>query len=223
MQQDPAALNATGFGAEMTASPGPSDIWLDARVAYAGRAAEYVAALGDIEGMSPTDRAKIGAWALSLSGPVLDAGCGPGHWTAHLHDLGVEIAGIDMVTEFVASARARFPGVTFQEGTLGALPYPAGALTGILAWYSLIHAPPEQMPALLAEFARCLTPGGSLLVGFFDGPRIEAFDHAVTTAYFWPPAELCRALDSAGFTVVDVETRTDPGHRPHAAIVATLR
>jgi hypothetical protein len=30
-------------------------------------------------------------------------------------------------------------------------------------------------------------------------------------------------LDEAGFDVVDVHTRTDPGHRPHGAISAMRR
>jgi hypothetical protein len=35
--------------------------------------------------------------------------------------------------------------------------------------------------------------------------------------------QLQREVENAGFTVTHTETRTDPGARPHAAILATRR
>lgn len=195
----------------------------DALRAYSARSAEHIELLGDIEAMSHIDRERIQSWATALEGRVIDAGSGPGHWTAHLHGLGVDIEGIDMVAEFVASASARFPQVRFRQGRLEALPIKDGGVAGILSWYSVIHAAPADLPVLLAEFARCLAPGGSLLLGFFEGPRNEAFEHAVTAAYFWPVEEMTRELELAGFRVLDVSTRTDPGRRSHADISAVLR
>ncbi|MBD1544477.1 hypothetical protein G9E11_19985 [Arthrobacter sp. IA7] len=55
---------------------------------------------------------------------------------------------------------------------------PDGHLAGILAWYSLIHFEPAELPLILGEFARCVKPGGSVLLGFFDGPAGEPFPHA---------------------------------------------
>lgn len=46
------------------------------------------------------------------------------------------------------------------------------------------------------------------------------FDHAVTTAYFWPLDALARLVEEAGFTVTGRHARTDPGARPHGAIIA---
>lgn len=54
----------------------------------------------------------------------------------------------------------------------------------------------------------------------FDGTRVEAFPHAVTTAYFWPIEEMSQRLVAARFEVEATESRVDPGRRPHAAIVA---
>nr|WP_246286040.1 class I SAM-dependent methyltransferase [Microbacterium pseudoresistens] len=176
--------------------------------------------LGDIDAMSPRDRALIADWAARIDGRILDAGCGPGHWTAYLRGLGADIEGVDLVPEFIASARARFPDTAFQRGALETLPVDTGALAGLLSWYSLIHVEPARMPTTLHEFARCLAPGGSLLLGFFEGPRTEPFDHAVTTAYFWPVDAMRRLLRNEGFEIVDVVTRSDPGSRPHAAIEA---
>lgn len=193
------------------------------RAAYALRADEYIGALGSLEAMSPVDRAAIEEWACGIDGRLIDAGCGPGHWAAHLCSLGADIEGIDMVPAFIDSARERFPDVTFRLGELDALPVGSASLKGILAWYSVIHASPEQVPAIIREFARCLAPGGKLLLGFFEGQHVVPFDHLVTTAYFWPVSEMTRFLEDAGFEILGVQMRTDPGARPHAAIIARLR
>jgi hypothetical protein len=138
--------------------------------AYAARAADYTNALGAIEDMHELDRRRISRWAEEISGPVIDAGCGPGHWT-----------------------------------------------------YSLIHLTPAELPQILSELARVLRPQGHLLVGFFDGAAAEPLDHAITKAYYWSVDQMSRLLQDAGFEVLDVETRQDPGNRPHAAIAAIAR
>ncbi len=58
-------------------------------------------------------------------------------------------------------------------------------------------------------------------MGFFTGPRIEAFDHAVTPGYFWPIDLLAMRVEAAGFVVTHSGTRHDPGARPHGEILAT--
>lgn len=91
------------------------------------------------------------------------------------------------------------------------------------AAYSLTHMTPRELPTVLAELARVLKPQGHLLVGFFDGQSSEALDHAITRAYYWSVGRMSQHLQDAGFEVLDVETRQDPGQRPHAAIAAIGR
>ncbi|MWV48001.1 methyltransferase domain-containing protein [Rathayibacter sp. VKM Ac-2803] len=197
----------------------------DERVAeaYGARAAEYAALLGSVEELDGRDRALIASWAASLDGPVVDAGCGPGHWTALLHELGVDVVGVDLVPEFLEHARAAFPGVPFRRGSLRDPEARDASLGGILAWYSLIHLPPEELPAVLEGFAARLAPGGRLLVGFFEGPTVEAFDHAVTTAWFHPLDELATAVEAAGLDVVHRARRSTPGLRDHGELLAVRR
>lgn len=192
--------------------------------AYDARAAEYVDLAGSIEQMDARDAAVIAAWRDATPGMLLDAGCGPGHWTEFLGRGGREAQGIDLSAEFIATARSRHPGIAFEVGSFRELPLEAGAVGGILAWYSLIHTPPVELPEIFIEFGRVLAPGGSILVGFFDGEPREPFSHAVAPAFFWSADALAELLVDAGFTIVSNETRGreqgEISSRPHGSLVA---
>ena len=97
---------------------------------------------------------------------------------------------------------------------------PVAAVDGILGWYSIIHTPPVEMPLLLERAHQALRPGGSLPLGFFASDQVKPFDHAVTTAWYWPVDELAGVMTAARFTVVDRGTRQDPGARRHGWIEA---
>ncbi|MDQ0618858.1 class I SAM-dependent methyltransferase [Arthrobacter globiformis] len=188
--------------------------------AYAARAAKYTALFGSAEKAHGSDQRLMSHWAQSLSGPAIDAGCGPGHWTAFLANHGIEVEGIDLVPLFIEEARRRFAAPQFRVATLRALGVPDGHLAGILAWYSLIHFEPAELPVVLSEFARCISPGGSILLGFFEGSAGEPFPHAVATAYYWSVDAMSQHLVTAGFEVQEVHVRAEPENRPHAAIIA---
>lgn len=137
-----------------------------------------------------------------LVGPVLDLGCGPGHWTAYLHSFGAHVTGVDIVPEFIAHARTTHAGPEFWLGSMTEVEVPEHSVAGILAWYSTIHLPPPELDRVLEEFRRLLAPSGVLVVGFFDGDDdvVAAFDHKVTTAYRWPADLFAEHLAEAGFT-----------------------
>lgn len=191
--------------------------------AYDLRADEYIAALGSMDAVHPVDRAIVDAWAEGITGPVLDAGCGPGQWTAHLAGQGLDVRGVDLAPRFVEHARAAHPGIRFDVGSIDQLEAADGALGGILSWFSTIHHEPEAISAPLHEFARTIRPGGGLLVGFFVGPAIAPFDHAVERAYRWPASELARRVDAAGFDVIETHTRETSGERAVGALIAQRR
>lgn len=197
------------------------------RAAYGSRATEYIEAVGRIEHVPDADREAILRWATGVRGRVLDVGSGPGQWTDYLRRHGVAIEGVEPVPEFLSAARRDYPDSRFHEGRAESLPVADGSLGGVLAWYSLIHTDPAALHTLLEEFARVIAPGGSLFVGFFTGAALQPFDHAVTTAYYWPVELLSERIESAGFMVREVRARLDPtstpepGKRPEAIIVAT--
>jgi SAM-dependent methyltransferase len=189
------------------------------RRAYTAVADRYIDLFGRREQVHDDDLAFIGRHLAGRPGPVFDLGCGPGHLTGYLHSLGADVTGVDLVPEFIDHARAAHPGLRFRRGSMddGSM----GDAAGILAWYSLIHRPPRELGDVFSGFRRALAPGGTLVVGFFDGPGIAPFDHKVTTAYYWPADEMSRRLARAGFTEIERLQRPEDGtHRAHAAIAA---
>jgi SAM-dependent methyltransferase len=193
----------------------------EVRHAYGIKADRYIELYGTTTQVHADDLDLIARHLAIRSGAVLDLGCGPGHLTEHLRSLDVDATGIDLVPEFIAHARAASPRGRYVLSSMDRLPVPDHSLTGILAWYSLIHLPPDDLDGVLAELRRTMAPAGTLTVGFFDGDAVAPFEHQVVTAWFWPVDELSARLASAGFTEVERRQRPAEGSsRPHAAIAA---
>jgi SAM-dependent methyltransferase len=152
------------------------------RVAYDTVAADYADLLRTELARKPIDRALLGVFAELVRAdgnePVADLGCGPGRVTAHLHALGLAAFGIDLSPAMVSVARRDHPALRFDEGSMTALDLADAALGGIVAWYSIIHTPPDRLPAVFAEFHRVLKPGGHLLLAFQAGDTRVHLDHA---------------------------------------------
>ncbi|MGZ6793477.1 MAG: class I SAM-dependent DNA methyltransferase, partial [Mycobacteriales bacterium] len=192
------------------------------RDAYSALSAEYID-LHTGDWLAREDPTRLATRHLSgVTGRVLDLGCGPGHWTAHLHALGVDVAGVDLVPGFVAHARATYPGPSFDLGSMTELDVPDGTIAGILAWFSTIHLAPPELDGVLAGYRRLLSPGGRLVLGFFSADEQAPFDHRVLTAYRWPVDQLTERLRAAGFAEVERATWQHAGRpdRTYAAIAA---
>ncbi|MFG1890572.1 class I SAM-dependent methyltransferase [Micromonospora sp. NPDC049051] len=191
------------------------------RQAYGSVAELYIGLFGTREQVHADDLAFIGRHLAARPGPVLDLGCGPGHLTDHLRSLGVDATGIELVPEFIAHAQAAHPGGRYRLGSMTDLGVADHSIAGILAWYSTIHLPPQDLDGVLAGFRRAMAPGGTLVLGIFDGAEVAAFDHKVVTAYRWPVDEFSARLARAGFAEVERLRRPGEGTlRPHAAIAA---
>lgn len=177
------------------------------RTAYDTVADSYAETLQDALNENPWDRAVLGTFAeLVGSGPVGDLGCGPGRLTGYLASLGLDVFGVDLSPGMVDAARRAHPRLRFEVGSMAALALDDGCLAGALAWYSLIHTPPDRIPALIAELARVLSPGARLLTGFQvgDGPKhiTHGYGHdVVLDAYRLDPDFITGLLADAGLTV----------------------
>ncbi|MFE4453532.1 class I SAM-dependent methyltransferase [Streptomyces sp. NPDC056796] len=175
------------------------------RAAYDGIVDLYASLFADRLETQPFARAMIGTFAELVRATgntrAADVGCGPGHLTAMLDGLGLDASGLDLSPAMIGHARRAHPALRFDEARMESLPFGDGALGGLLAHYSMIHTPPEELPALLAEQARVLAPGGLILVSFFgtEEPEPVRFDHKVAPAYSWPVDRFTELLAGAGF------------------------
>ncbi|MFF3889610.1 class I SAM-dependent methyltransferase [Streptomyces sp. NPDC001914] len=187
----------------------------ETRTAYDGVVELYASMFADRLETQPFARAMVGAFAelVRETGNLrtADVGCGPGHLTAMLHDLGLDVFGLDLSPAMVEHARRAHPALRFDEARMEALPVEDRALGGVLARYSMIHTPPAELPALLDEQVRVLAPGGLLMVSFFgtEGPEPIRFDHKVAPAYSWPVDRFAELLAGAGLVKV-AELTFDP-------------
>lgn len=191
------------------------------RKSYGSFAQVYIERVGSTEVAPAEDREVIRAWADGLHGPVLDAGCGPGHWSGYLRRRGLEVEGVDATPEFLAHARSAEPGIPFRLGDLRTLEVEDRSLGGVLAWFSLIHTDPEEVPAVLRRFASALRPDASILLGFFSADELHLFDHRVVTAWAWPVDRMAEAVEAAGLVVRSRREWPTPNGRRNASIVAS--
>lgn len=175
----------------------------DVAQAYGARAAALADMLGTVVDPRDPDRGVIEPWAERVPGRILDVGAGTGRWSGHLAGLGHDVVGLEPAPEFVEIARRAHPTVEFRQAAIADLEGSTERWSGILAWYSLIHLGPAELPTALSTLRGVLEDGGGLLVSFFSGPRPEAITHPAATAYRVPMVDMTRALARAGFEVTD--------------------
>lgn len=148
--------------------------WLvDTRASYDTVAVSYAARMRDALVGEPYLRTSLALFAdlvhAAGGGPVADVGCGPGHVTAHLRELGVDAFGIDLSPAMVGVAQRDHPGLRFEVGSMTELDLADASVAGLLAFWSLIHVPDDAIFTVLGHFWRVLRPGGPLLLGFHVG------------------------------------------------------
>ncbi|EOD65629.1 class I SAM-dependent DNA methyltransferase [Amycolatopsis vancoresmycina] len=188
----------------------------ETRTAYDTVADSYAEQLRDLLDESPWDRAMLSTFAelVGKSGPVGDLGCGPGRLTGYLASLGLDVFGVDLSPGMVGAARRAHPGLRFEVGSLAALDLPDGSLAGAVAWYSLIHTPTAELPAVMAELARVLAPGGRLLTGFQVGDEClritQGYGHDVALDAYRLPPDFVAGLCAAAGLVVEARVVREP-------------
>ena len=147
---------------------------------------------------------------------ILDAGCGPGHYSSVLHERGFRVTGIDGSEEMLAIARVSSPGVEFTSADLTQrLPLP-DAIFDYVVCIEVLRYLPDVTP-VLAELARTLRPGGTCLItamplfnvnGYWFVNRAAGLLGTKTISplrqFFTTSPELRRQFRRAGFTSVSV-------------------
>ena len=193
------------------------------RRSYDAVAGAYADGLRDELSGKPLDRALLAALLEQRPAgtPVGDLGCGPGHVTGWLAAQGLAMqgaaaVGIDLSPGMIEVARREQSGAEFRVGDLLGLPAADGEFGAVIAFYSVIHLNPGELPAALAEMYRVLRPGGLALLTFHVGTEVRHFSawlgHDVDVDFrFHEPRDMVAALISAGFTLqAQLERRAYP-------------
>jgi SAM-dependent methyltransferase len=93
---------------------------------------------------------------------ALDVGCGEGRFCRALEAHGVKTVGIDPTSGLLHAARARDPRGQLVRGLAEGLPFQPDAFDLVVSYLSLIDIP--DIRSAIAEMARVLKPGGTLLI-----------------------------------------------------------
>lgn len=203
--------------------------WLSAtRTSYDRVAESYATIVRDLLTASPHERAALAVFADQAAGGVVaDVGCGPGRLTAHLHALGARTIGLDLSPAMIDVARRHHPALPFAVASMTALPLRPGSLSGLVAWYSLIHIPDAALPGVLSHFRRALRPGGRLLLAFHagEGTRLKTSGYGGHSMHVHvhhrSPERMAAWLDAGGFTVSARTVLTSPESKHGALLHAT--
>lgn len=161
-------------------------------------------------------------------GPVLDLGCGPGQISGMLHELGLDVVGVDLSPVMIEIAKSDHPGPRYEVASMTCLPQVDQGAAGVLMFWSLIHIPDDSVHLVLAEAFRVLTPGGIVTVGFHVGDRVNR----KTTGYGGLPMQLnvhlrpvetvASALRRCGF-LIEATMSIDPDSRTPGGVVVARR
>lgn len=96
---------------------------------------------------------------VSVSGRVLDIGCGEGGAASAMRG---SVVAIDAALHLLRRGRIARPGVTFVGGDAGSLPFRDSSFEGVVLFDVLEHV--RDWPAVILESARVLRPGGAVFV-----------------------------------------------------------
>jgi demethylmenaquinone methyltransferase/2-methoxy-6-polyprenyl-1,4-benzoquinol methylase len=169
-------------------------------------------------------RRAVAALGLSAGNLVVDLGCGTGDLCAGVRAVGGRAVGVDFAAAMLAGARARGSADALLRADAGRLPLRDGIADAVVSGFALRNF--TSIPAVLAEAARVLAPGGRLALLEVDAPRsaLLRWGHALyfrravpwlgawladaeayrylprSTAYLPSDAELLRLIGVAGFT-----------------------
>ena len=178
------------------------------RHSYDAVARAYADGLRDELTGKPLDRALLTA-LIEQAPPgtgVGDLGCGPGHVTGWLAAHGASATGIDLSAGMIDVARREQPAAEFRVGDLLSLPAADGEFGAVVAFYSIIHLAPDELPGALAEMYRVLRPGGLALLAFHVGTEVRHFSEWMgqdvdVDFRFHQPGDVVARLEAARFTL----------------------
>ncbi len=149
--------------------------------------------------------------SLPAGSRVLDLGCGAGLPTARELARRHAVVGVDISFQQVARARRNVPEAAFVQADMAELALAPHSVDAVAAFYSLIHLPREEQPALLARIAHWLRPGGLLVATMGTQADPGSVDAFFGEPMYWSGYDAeanRRAIAAAGLEAVRVTATT---------------
>jgi SAM-dependent methyltransferase len=97
---------------------------------------------------------------------VLDAGCGTGRVARELARRGMDVTGVDLDAEMLATARRKAPYLDWRLADLATVDPGRTFDVVLLAGNVIVFLTPGSEGAVLSNLSCALTPGGVLIAGF---------------------------------------------------------
>lgn len=115
-------------------------------------------------------------------GPILEAGCGPGHQLAALAYRGYQTVGLDLAAKTLAALHGQRPTWSLALAEVNQLPFPAGSFAAALLLGVIEHFPAGYTHTL-QEMRRVIRPGGYL---FLTAPFLSPLRRFKANRHFYP-------------------------------------
>lgn len=115
---------------------------------------------------------------------VLDAGCGTGRVARELARRGVDVVGVDLDDEMLATARRRGPDLEWHLGDIASVDLGRTFSAVVAAGNVMILLGQGTESAVVANLAAHIEPGGHLVAGFQDSPDlpVDRYDRIAMAA-----------------------------------------
>lgn len=141
---------------------------------------------------------------------VLDLGCGAGVPSTQFLSRRFDVTGVDVSAQQLELARTYAPNATLIKSDMVALSFAEATFDLVVAFYSIIHVPREEQPALVGNIFTWLKPGGRFLATWplveWEGEEKDwqGWGGTMWWSHFGG-ADNLRMLRGSGFVIESVE------------------
>lgn len=143
---------------------------------------------------------------------VLELGCGTGGPTTQMLAEFLQLTGVDISPRSIELARRNVPAGVFLTADMTQAALPPASFDAVVAFYSVIHVPRDEHPALFARIAQWLRPGGLFLATLSSSDAAADYEPDWLGApMYWSgfdPAVTRRLIEDAGLTITSATLET---------------